>query len=403
MGITFAAVNIGTALGPFVGGIIVQTISWRWVFYINLPIGGLALLIIVLFLNTTYRQDLVAERLRRIDVIGNAIIVASTVSILFALTYGGSKYSWQSWHVVVPLVLGLVGYVGFILFEASGIPKEPVVPLRLFANRTSAAVYFITFIWSILSMWRIYFLSVYFQSVKASSPARAGVQLLPQVLMLFPAVVISGAFVKKTGRYRPIHLIGLGFVIVGHGLYTILGPNSSTATWVILQMLTGFFANLLLPCLLPAIQAGLPETDTAAATAFWGFLRSFGIIWGVTIPASIFNNRFDQLSYKIGDSQVRNELINGQAYEHASKEFINSLAGPLRDQVVNVYSAALQRAWQISIVFAGVAFLAVFFEREVTMRTTVKSEYGLKQKTETDVETPTVSEKIPAGEEDGGQ
>lgn len=379
MGITFAAVNIGTALGPFIGGIIVDTISWRWAFYINLPIAGAATLVVFFALNTGYRKDLVKERLFRIDLVGNSILVASTVSILFALSFGGATYSWASWHVLVPLLVGFVGYGLFVAYEASGIPAQPVLPLRLFGNRTTSAAYFITGMWSILSMWRIYFLSVYFQGVRASSPARAGVQILPSVLMLLPAVVISGGFMKKTGKFIPMHLIGLGMTVVGQGLYTLLSPTSSTAAWVLIEMVTGFFANLVLPCLLPAVQAGLAETDTAAATAFWGFLRSFGIIWGVTIPAAILNNRFGSLLHTISDPDARALLSSGQAYERASKAFVNSYSDPVRSEIINAYSESLKRTWQISIAFAGVAFLAALIEKEVKMRTTVESEYGLKQ------------------------
>ncbi|KAL4783536.1 MFS general substrate transporter [Aspergillus varians] len=386
MGITFAAVNIGTALGPFVGGIIVDTISWRWAFYINLPIAGAATVVVFCALNTGYRKDLVKERLRRIDLVGNSILVASTVSILFALSYGGAVYSWSSWHVLVPLLLGFAGYALFVGYEASGIPSQPVVPLRLFANRTSAGAYFITTVWSILSMWRVYFLSVYFQGVRASSPARAGVQILPSVLMLLPAVILSGGVLKRTGKFIPIHLTGLALTVVGHGLYTILSPTSSTATWVLVQIVTGFFSNLVLPCLLPAVQAGLAETDTAAATAFWGFLRSFGIIWGVTVPAAIFNNRFGSLLDTISDPDVRDLLSAGHAYERASKAFVNSYSDPVRSEIINAYSESLKRTWHVSIAFAGVAFLAVFIEREVAMRTTVESEYGLKQEKGKDLE-----------------
>lgn len=386
MGITFAAVNIGTALGPFIGGIIVDTISWRWAFYINLPIAGVAILVVFFALDTGYRKDLVKERLFQIDLVGNATLVASTVSILFALSFGGAKYSWASWHVLVPLILGFAGYGLFIAYEASGIPAQPVLPLRLFGNRTTSAAYFITGMWSILSMWRIYFLSVYFQSVRASSSARAGVQILPSVLMLLPAVVISGGFMKKTGKFIPMHLIGLGMNVVGQGLYTLLSPTSSTAAWVLIEMVTGFFANLVLPCLLPAVQAGLSETDTAAATAFWGFLRSFGIIWGVTIPAAILNNRFGSLLHTISDPDARTLLSSGQAYERASQAFVNLYSDPVHSQIINAYSESLKRTWQVSIAFAGAAFLAALIEREVEMRTTVESEYGLKQEKMEDLE-----------------
>ena len=132
--------------------------------------------------------------------------------------------------------------------------------------------------------------------------------------------------------------------------------------------------------MLPAIQAGLAETDTAAAVACWGFLRNFGIIWGVSIPAAVFNSRFDEFAYKISDPAVRAQFSGGQAYENASKTVINALQGTTRTQVIDVYDEALKRIWEVSTVFAGVAFLAVFFEREIPMRTTVETEYGLKAK-----------------------
>ena len=379
MGIIFAAVNVGTALGPFVGGIIVQTISWRWSFYLNLPIGGTSLLVLFAVLHTNYENGgRLVGRLKRIDYVGNAILMASTVSILFALTYGGAKYAWSSWRILMPLVLGLLGMTLFMVYEGSKFCVEPVVPLRLFGNRTSAAAYMLAFMWSILSMWRIYFLSVYFQGVLGSSPSRAGVQLLPSVMVLLPAVVISGAIVKKTGKYLPLHYIGFGGLVLGQGMLTILDPHSSTGVWVVLQLIVGFFSALVLTTLLPAIQADLAESDVGAATATWAFVRSFGIVWGVTIPAAIFNNRFDQLAYRITDPATQALLTNGQAYGHASKEFLDTLGDVLRRQVVEVYSDSLKRAWQVAIVFAGVAFLVVFAEKHITLRTQLDTKYGLK-------------------------
>jgi hypothetical protein len=397
MGIIFAAINVGTALGPFVGGQIVSTISWRCIFYMNLPIGGTALLLLVAFLKTSYKpQKTLMQSLGRIDFAGNFLVMASSVSIIYALTYGGAQYAWSDWHTVVPLTLGFAGLAGFLIYEAL-IPKEPVMPIRLFMNRTSATAFFLTFIFSILNLWRIYFLSLYFQSTLLSTPARAGVQMLPSVLMLFPAVVIAGGIVNKTGRYKPVHLFGFGMLTLGQGLLVLLGSDSPPAAWIIIQMVVAFGSSSIVSALLPAVQAGLSEADTAAATATSSFIRAFGVIWGVTIPTVVFNNRFDQLSSRITDVSVRNMFTGGRAYELASRDFIKSFPLLTRDQIVSVYQDSLRRGWQISIAFAGLAFLAVFLEKEIILRTKLETEYGLKDEKKTgDIEggeTSTLREK----------
>lgn len=151
MAVILAIFGIGVALGPFIGGAIVQTTTWRWVFYINLPIGGFSFGLMFLFLRVHYEDSSsLKTKLRRIDVIGNGILMAGTVAILYALSYAGTRYSWGSWNTLVPLILGLVGFVAFIAFERSGIAAEPVMPMRLFANRTSITVLLNTFINSMI-------------------------------------------------------------------------------------------------------------------------------------------------------------------------------------------------------------------------------------------------------------
>ena len=378
MGLVFAATNVGTALGPFVGGKIVASTIWRWVFYMNLPIGGAALLLMIAVLRTKYRGNkTLSAGLARIDYMGNLLIVCSAISILFALTYGGARYPWGSWHVVVPLVLGLLGLRVFAFYEAF-VPREPVMPLRIFSNRTSAIALFLTFLFSMLNLWRIYFLSVYFQSTLLSSPARAGVQILPSVLMLIPAVVIAGGIVNKTGKYLAVHYFGFSMLVLGHGLLIVLGSGSPPAAWIIIQMVVAFGSSFVVGALLPAVQAPLPESDVAAATATAAFIRAFGVVWGVSIPAVIFNNRFDQLAGRIQDSAVRAAFINGKAYERASRDYIKQFPQPARGEIVSCYQDSLRRCWQVSVAFAGVALLAVFLEKQVTMRTSLDTEYGLE-------------------------
>ncbi|KAJ4397737.1 hypothetical protein N0V93_001972 [Gnomoniopsis smithogilvyi] len=370
---------IGTSIGPFVGGIIVERTTWRWVFWINLPVGGVALVVLFLFLRVSSAKEMtLLQKMKRIDFVGNAMIMASSVAILYALTYGGSLYSWSNARVVVPLVLGLVGLVLFLFFEGSNWVREPVTPVRLFTHRTGAIVGINTFLNSALLYWAMFFLPVYFQAVLGSSPAWSGVQLLPIVLVAVPGAIIAVIILTKFGRYKHLHVVGFALVTLSLGLFSLLDQHSSTAEWVIFQIIGALGSGMILNTLLPAFQAGIPESDQAAATASWAFIRSFGNIWGVAIPAAIFNNRFQSLSYQISNSQVRSDLSGGNAYEHASHAFIESLPEPARTETVGVYVEALKLVWYISVVFCGLACLLALFEAEIELRKELDTAYGME-------------------------
>ena len=122
------------------------------------------------------------------------------------------------------------------------------------------------------------------------------------------------------------------------------------------------------------------KSDHAAATAIWSFIRSFGNIWVVAIPATIFNNRFEELSHRIDSPELRQQLTAGHAYEYASASFVKAAPEPIRGQIIGVYTNALKLVWQISIVFSGVVFLFIFLEKQIKLRTELDTEYGLGEK-----------------------
>ncbi|KAH6673324.1 MFS general substrate transporter-like protein [Halenospora varia] len=305
----YGALTIGNGIGPFIGGIIVQSTTWRWIFYMNLPIAGFALALLVAFLQVGYHKEPVLAKLKRIDYVGHSIFVGSVVAILLALTSAGVKYAWSSWNTIFPLVLGIVGLGAFLAYEGSRFCLEPTMPLRFFKNRTTLGAFILGFMHSLLTIWVIYFLPVYFQAVLGSSPARSGVQLLPTVLILIPFAAISGKLLQRIGKYRLLHFLGFALMIVGFGVFTLLHQHSSTAAWVCFQGIEAAGAGFVASSLLPAAQAPLNEADTATVTGTFSFIRSFGISFAVTIPGTMFNNRFDHLAGRISDVGVRNLLV----------------------------------------------------------------------------------------------
>ncbi|OJZ85201.1 hypothetical protein ASPFODRAFT_136968 [Aspergillus luchuensis CBS 106.47] len=385
LGLMFGLIAIGTTLGPLFGGLIVQYTTWRWVFYLNVPIGGAAMVTLFLFLRvkSDHTPDYL-HRLKRIDWLGNTLFILSMISVLIALSWGGSQYPWSSFRVIVPLVLGFIGFAVFFLYEA--FPKHcpnPTMPLHLFANRTSAMAFGLTFLHSLSAIAVMYFLPVYFQAVLAASPSRSGVQLLPTILFMIPAAITAGGLLSKLGRYRPIQHAGFAFMIIGFGLLTLLKDQASTGQWVGYQIPSAVGTGLALPVLLPAVQASLTEADTALSTSTWAFIRSFGLIWGATIPTAAFNNRVNALLGRVGDSSVVEQLRDGKAYEAATKAFMDSITDEVtRAQVVSVYVDAIKTVWYVSMAFAGLAFLLVVVEKEIPLRRELDTKFSMEEKKE---------------------
>lgn len=352
------------------------------VFYLNLPLGGVTLILLWLFLRVKWdRKTKVGDKLRRIDVAGNALLATSTVAVLIALTWAGVTYPWSSYRVLAPLILGLLGMAGFLWIESSGWIREPVMPIRLFANRTSSIIFINTFLISMLNYWIFFFLPLYFQSVQLSSPAYSGVQILPITLIAIPGAAIGAICLSKLGRFKVLHIVGFAVLTAGMGSLAVLDRTSSTAEWVCLQILPSLGAGMILDTLLPPFQAGVSEADSAAATASWTFIRSFGNVWGVAVPASVFNTYTDRLASAMitSDASAQAALRSGDAYGSATASFVKTYPEPTQSQIIEVFTLALRNTFLVSLAFGGLAFLFTFWEREVKLRTELQTEFGLEE------------------------
>jgi Major Facilitator Superfamily len=389
MAMVFGMIALGSSLGPLFGGLIVSYGTWRWAFYLALPIGGSALVLLILFLHVNYdRSNTLATKLGSLDWLGNVVFVGSSSSVLIALSWAGGKYPWSSYQVLVPLIVGMVALAGFVALEGTPLVPNPMMPLHLFGNRISASVFALTFLHGLITMWAFFFLPVYFQGVLAATPYRSGIMLLPTILALVPAAIIGGLLVTKLGRYKPILIVAFALVLIGFGLFSLLDENSNTGSWVGFQMIESVGAGLAIPTLLPALLAPLTDRDTALATGTWAFMRSFGVTWGVAIAGIIFTNRSEQLarSGAIANATVAAGFVGGAAYQDATVTFLDSLSAETRAQVIGVQNSSLRRSWQVAIAFGALGFLVALFLGEVPLRKELDSEFGMTEKGKTDDE-----------------
>ncbi|KAH8888271.1 MFS general substrate transporter [Thozetella sp. PMI_491] len=369
---------IGSSIGPVVGGAIANA-NWRWCFYINLVTGGLALVYLILFAQLKHEPKPWKVALAEIDYVGAVIFIGSLTALLLGLVMGDVIFPWKSANVIVPIVVGGLGWAAFHAYESTRFCKNPMMPTRILANRTAAAGYLLAFDGALLLYYVVWFLPVYFQGVLGASPLTSGVHQLPFNLFLVPSGIVAGGMISKTGKYKPQQFVGFALVSIGVGLFTLLHQGSSTAAWACFQIIAAIGLGIVLTTVLPAIQSALSDADIAKTTATYAFVRSFGGIWGVTIPSVIFNGQIDNFLPRITDAYAREQLSNGRAYGFASYGGIQNLASDVQAEVLGVYSDALKTVWQVGIGFALAGFLAVFAVKQYDMSRKNESKFGLQE------------------------
>ncbi|RYP79124.1 hypothetical protein DL771_000102 [Monosporascus sp. 5C6A] len=390
LSVMLSTAAIGSTIGPVIGGAFAQ-VDWRWVFWLNLPVSGICAISIVFLLNVRYQRDRTwRTALARVDFLGNAIFVPSMVSLFFGLIMGGTDgYPWDSWRIILPIVLGVAGWALFHVHQGSRLCPEPSMPPHLFKNRTSTMAFAIIFLASIIVQAVSYFLPIYFQAVKDVSPLISGVYFLPFTLALLPFGGIAAAILSKTGKYKPMHWAGFAMVAIGTGLFSMLDEGSSRGEWIGYQVIAASGTGFIFTVSLPSTLAALPEEDVATATSTFAFVRALGLVWGVTMSSIVFNGQVNKNLYLVDDTNLRRLLADGGAYTFASgsedgRPSIGGLPEPARSQVVSLYENALSVVWLVFVGVAGLGFLAAFGMKHIELRKVHQTEFGLVDGTRTD-------------------
>ncbi|EJU01313.1 iron permease [Dacryopinax primogenitus] len=367
---------VTSVLGPPIGVALAQTGQWRWLFWMNLPLCAGAAGMVAWFLRLKRPPGSWKRKLRQVDWIGNTIIIGAAASAILALTQGGIDHPWSSYQIIVPLVIGLVGVVFFLIYEAFLMRGEPMVPLSLISNRTSLSGFAGAFVHGLVSILHVYYLPVFFQSCMLSSPLGSSIQLFPTAFTTAPFAIGAGLSITVTKHYVTQNVAAWVVCIIGFGLQSTLTKDSSTAAWVGYQVLTSTGLGVLWISTQFPVLAPQPASQNANALAFLSFVHDGANTFGVTIGAAVLQNELLRLLPPVFGTL----FPKGVDIAYAAIPQIPSLAQPLQDEVRDAFSASLAMLWKITAGLCGLGLVTSLWMRQLNMTAAVDEDWGRQEK-----------------------
>ena len=367
-----------------------ELVTWRWCFWISLPVCGISFVLLLLFLDVHNPRTKLSEGLMAVEWFGTLSILGVTLLILLGLDFGGAIFPWNSPKVICLIVFGTL-MIGFFLFSERRLAKYPLMPLSVFKNWSNNATFFLGFAHSMASFGTEYYLPLYFQSVKQASPLRSGILILPMMITAATVDILAGILIHRTGRYREVIWSGATLMTLGRGLYVNFGTDTSVAKIVGFQIIgfqiiASIGEALLFQAPMIAIQSTVSQADAAAATATFAFIRNVATSLSIVLGGVVFQNSMAARQSALAAAGLSKSVLKSLSGDQAAAnvDIIKSIQDVTQHHVVqDAFAWSLRNMFIMYTGVAAVAVVASAFIKQSHMSTEhTETKTGVKHLTE---------------------
>ncbi len=360
-GLFGAVFGLASVAGPLLGGFLTTNLSWRWIFYVNLPLGVAALFVLAATLPAA------SERVHHtIDYLGTVLLAAGLSAIVLAASLGGTSYAWGSSVIVGLWIGGVVALAAFLVWERHA--REPILPPRLLRNRVFAATSAVGFVVGFALFGAVTYLPLFLQVVKGASPTGSGLQLVPLMGGLLITSIASGQVITRTGRYKAFPIAGTAVMTLGLYLLSTMNSTSSRGLIFVFMFVLGLGLGMVMQVLVLAVQNAVEYSDLGVATSGATLFRSIGGSLGVATLGAIFSNRLRE--------ELKSVLPPGAAAKAGTSSEVDPaqiahLPPALHTGYLHAFTGSLSSVFLAAAGFAAVGFVLTWFIRELRLRETV--------------------------------